>query len=359
MNFIFNKIQTSYKDKRPFVAYRKPNSDIIAAFFQKNDALFYAESFKEKGFVFAPFDDKNKSILIPEDQSEYLEEKFSANKEFIEGNNTSFQSQELLNSSKEHHIKLIKKTIKEINKNRFKKVVISRKEAIRVNDFNLIKTFRRLLNAYPSAMVYVWFHPQIGLWFGASPETLLKINKSRFSTMSLAGTQVYNGIGNVVWGQKEIEEQQLVTGFIETQLRKNVLDLEIDQTETVKAGNLLHLQTKISGKLGIQNPELKTLIKALHPTPAVCGLPREEAKTFIIQNENYDRNFYTGFLGELNNSNPTLGFINSELFVNLRCMEIKNNDAAIFIGGGITKDSNPEKEWEETVSKSNVMKKVL
>jgi isochorismate synthase len=95
------------------------------------------------------------------------------------------------------------------------------------------------------------------------------------------------------------------------------------------------------------------VIQLLHPTPAVCGLPKEQSKAFILENENYDRTFYTGFLGELNMENKT------DLFVNLRCMEICESQANLFMGCGITKDSIPEKEWEESINKSFTMKRVL
>ena len=98
---------------------------------------------------------------------------------------------------------------------------------------------------------------------------------------------------------------------------------------------------------------LENLIKYLHPTPAVCGLPKETAKDFILQNENYTRSYYSGYLGELNVNE------NTQLFVNLRCMEVKDAKIALYVGGGITKASIPEKEFEETVAKAMVMKKVL
>ena len=103
---------------------------------------------------------------------------------------------------------------------------------------------------------------------------------------------------------------------------------------------------------------MKEIVQLLHPTPAVCGLPKEIAKEFIIENEPYDRGFYTGFLGELNCS-FTNKKASSDLFVNLRCMEIKNSQAHLYMGCGITKDSIPEKEWEESVNKSMTMKMVL
>ena len=102
-----------------------------------------------------------------------------------------------------------------------------------------------------------------------------------------------------------------------------------------------------------KNSDLKQLISVLHPTPAVCGFPKLEAKKFILENENYNREYYSGFLGELNIHDAT------DLYVNLRCMQIKNNQIHLYIGGGITKDSIPEKEWIETANKAMTMKKIL
>jgi len=350
---IFNKITNSYKNNTPFVAYRKSNDDTISGVFMNDDSLFYVDDFTEKGFVFAPFDNQQKAILFPEDTSEFISEDFSF--DTIDFKEREFSTNEV---SKEYHIKLVDKTIEEIIYNGLKKVVISRKEALEITDFNLIKIYQKLLQSYKNAFVYVWFHPKVGLWFGATPETLLNIEDNIFKTMSLAGTQVYKDTQNVVWKSKELEEQQLVTDFIESQLEGISSNLKIDKKETIKAGNLLHLSTRVTGTLN-ENSTLKTLIRALHPTPAVCGLPRENAKQFILENEQYNRSFYTGFLGELNFQKNKTVSESSSLFVNLRCMNIIDKKVSIFVGGGITKDSNAKKEWEETVSKSKVMKRVL
>ena len=136
---------------------------------------------------------------------------------------------------------------------------------------------------------------------------------------------------------------------------------------------MLHFQTDVNARLK-QNISLSALIKNLHPTPATCGLPKDNAKSFILENENYNRKYYTGFLGELNFKqkstrnknrrnveNNAYALIKNEtnLYVNLRCMQIKNNKATLYVGGGITKDSNPELEWQETVNKTNTMKSIL
>jgi isochorismate synthase len=350
---IFKKITDLYQEDIPFVVYRKPNSAYVSGFLMNTKTLLFTDDFSESGFVFAPFDSEQKAILFPLENSEFITEKVSLDA-FIDEEKTFFADE----AAKENHIKLVDKTIEEIKKNGLKKVVVSRTEQLEITDFSLLVVYQKLLQNYNNAFVYVWFHPKVGLWLGATPETLLEIENSVFTTMSLAGTQLYKDTVDVVWKSKELNEQQLVTDFIENQLSGISSQLKIDKTETARAGSLLHLKTKVTGILS-EKSTLKTLVNALHPTPAVCGMPREKAKKFILENEYYKRSFYTGFLGEINIKSLKFKTQSSSLFVNLRCMNINKKNASIFIGGGITKDSNAAKEWEETVSKSNVMKRVL
>ena len=328
---IFDKIAEFYENKTPFVVYSKPNSEMISGFFMKDKLIYDTNDFSKSGFVFAPFNADEKAIFFPLEKADWISES-------LEFNEIQLEEKEFIadETAKGFHIKLVEKAIDEINIKNFKKVVISRKEEIQLKSFRLLEIYQKLLQNYKNAFVYVWFHPKVGLWLGATPETLLQIENSSFKTMSLAGTQVYNDTDNVIWKTKELEEQQLVTDFIKNQVKDISTDLEIDKTETVRAGNLLHLRTKVTGKLG-RNSNLRQLIRALHPTPAVCGLPRNNAKDFILKHENYHRGFYTGFLGEINMEDKILNSKNSFLFVNLRCMEIKNEKASIYVGGGIKK----------------------
>jgi isochorismate synthase len=166
-----------------------------------------------------------------------------------------------------------------------------------------------------------------------------------------------NDSEKVIWQQKEQDEQQFVTDFIVNELENKIDNLKISKPFTVKAGQLLHLKTDITGTL-MKKSNLKQIIQKLHPTPAVCGFPKMEAKQFILENENYEREFYAGFLGELNKDFNS-GENNTDLFVNLRCSKIENNTIYFYAGGGITKDSIPEKEWEETVNKTSTMKSCI
>lgn len=353
MNTLLNKISNHFKDKLPFVVYRKPNKTKVSGFFMEDVSLKYVADFNENGFVFAPFNSEEKAILFPLEKAFFISEELKINSKTKVENKFLVQ-----NSSKEKHINIVEKAIQEIQNTTLQKVVISREELVILSNFDVLEIYSRLLSKYKNAFVYVWFHPKVGLWFGATPETLLFVSKNSFKTMSLAGTQVYKNNENPIWKSKELEEQQLVTNFIENQLKSISNNLQIDKTETVRAGDLLHLRTKVIGVLN-KNATIEKLIRVLHPTPAVCGLPRNKAKAFILKNENYNRTYYTGFLGELNLKKSNSKEENSQLFVNLRCMKIENNTASIFVGVGITKDSNATKEWEETISKALTMKRVL
>lgn len=366
----FERIENQYDNTFPFVVYRKPNSTLIKALLQDDAELYMAETFTENGFVFSPFDDEETSILIPLKKAVKIEVPF----DIVTENPSEYPTNEASFEDKLNHINLINKGIEAVKNNEFAKVVLSRKETVQLSETNPISVFKRLLNKYPLAFVYCWFHPKVGLWLGATPETLLKIEGNRFSIMALAGTQDYKGSTEVVWKAKETHEQQIVTDFIIEHLKPSVENLKVSEIETVKAGNLLHLRTMISAQLKPEVTNLKQLISDLHPTPAVCGFPKSEAKKFILENEPYNRDFYTGFLGELNfemsiapksskknveNRAYTVTKKSTQLYVNLRCMQIQGHHAHIYVGGGITETSNAEAEWEETVSKSKIIKNIL
>jgi isochorismate synthase len=354
LKVIQQKIKEHYKRKLPFVIYNKPNVKEVFGLFQQNDDLnIITNQFDSQGFVFAPFNSNDTTVLFPLSTSELVSDNMLVN------DHLEFQDVLSINhDSKSAHVDLVEKGVEAIKKEHFKKVVLSRKEKVTLTEIDVVETYNKLLQTYPNAFVYVWFHPRVGLWFGATPETLLRLENNCFTTMALAGTQVYKENVAPKWNQKEVEEQEIVTDYIVNKLSNFSKGLQVSETETVKAGSLLHLRTEIRGELDITaENSLFSLVDLLHPTPAVCGLPKETAKQFILENENYNRSYYTGFLGELNMGNPSEN--DSHLFVNLRCMEIKNTQAFIYVGGGITKDSTPEKEWEETVAKSKIMMKVL
>lgn len=348
----FNEITRVYNSNIPFVVYRKPNENSITAYVQQTDELFFLNSFKEEGFVFAPFHKNEKKVLFPIKKCDKFTLVNSTKTIFDKTTNNKSCKVVSEENSKENHIQLVQKGIDFIKNNKAKKVVLSRKEAVECSNFEIVNTFKKMLNNYKNAFVYLWHHPRVGLWMGATPESLLYVSENKFKTMALAGTQLFKNTTNVIWKEKEQQEQQFVTDYILENIKNSIKNINLSGPYSIRAGNLVHIRTDILGELKASNL-LENLIDSLHPTPAVCGLPKYKATKFILENEKYNRGYYTGYLGELNIENCT------NLFVNLRCMQVNENIASIYIGGGITIDSNPKNEWEETVSKAEVMKKVL
>jgi isochorismate synthase len=274
-------------------------------------------------------------------------------------------------TTKQEFIDLVEKGISEIESGVFQKVVLSRtKQIVLPADFDVIRIFDKLCETYASAFISAVSIPHLGVvWMGASPETLVSQDSAGiFRTMALAGTQsAYDSDGNLIkpsealWRQKEIEEQSFVTRYIINCLKKiRVREFEEEGPKTVIAGNLMHLRTDIIiDTIAINFSQLATvMLDLLHPTSAVCGMPKVPATEFILKNEGYDRDFFSGFLGPVNIQSSE-GQIESHIFVNLRTMKIEKNIATLYAGCGITADSNAEKEWNETEMKTQTLGSVI
>lgn len=337
---LFEEISTLLSGQNPFVCYVKPNECIWNLQVQQTSEIVPFSD--QSGFVFMPFDAGVK-ICLPTEISAFSQGKF----ENLEQESAdSFTSEANQKDSFEH---LVSKGIAAIQNGAFDKVVLSRKIVLK-EQISVVATFQNLIATYPTAFRYLFFHPEIGLWMGATPERLVKINQNQFETVALAGTQLFSE--SIIWNTKEIEEQQFVTDFIVSEIASKVKNLVVSEPKTIKAGNLAHLKSIITGQLTDDFSALD-LITTLHPTPAVCGLPKNFAIDFIQKNEVFDRTYYSGFLGEYNSNNQT------DLFVNLRCLEVENNAVNIYVGCGITKDSNPEMEFLETENKSMTMRNII
>jgi isochorismate synthase len=353
MTDLFIKVKVQQQQQLPFVLYCKPNSDRIVGLFQKNDHLYFLENFKETGFVFAPFDG-DAIPYIPQKYSDVLVEKVTISDFYVETIITDSTDEQAKNTFES----LVRKGLEAIKNNQFQKVVLSRKELVDLIDYDLETVFKKLIYNYPSAFNYCFYHPKIGIWFGATPEQFLKLNQKSLQTVALAGTQVEGVSDKINWNEKEKVEQQLVTDFITSGLVGKVDKLVVSSPYSVKAGNLWHIKTDLTATIKSKKA-IGEIILALHPTSAVCGLPKEAAKAFIMENEKYDREYYSGFLGELNIDLATFRTEQSDLFANLRCMKIKGKVAELFVGCGITAASIPADEFLETVNKSMTMRRVL
>ena len=344
---LFSKLNEALKHGLPHVIFRFPKSNKITLWIQDSKELIYNNDFDSEGFVFAPFNLKDGVVLFPKKDSKIYQAEI-IDLEVEKSSEVSLP--EISESDKAFHISLVDFGIQFLNFSECQKVVLSREEKVEVKDFDAVSTYKRMLQKYENACVYMWSHSEVGTWMGASPERLLQFENNAVETTSLAGTQVY--AEKLTWGTKEIEEQQIVTDYITEVLNDHVDAVQIEGPYTSKAGTLAHLKSVVAGKLK-SDSTIKDIIEKLHPTPAVCGMPKQMSYDFLVTNENYNRSFYTGFFGELNFETAT------NLYVNLRCMKYHDGKVYIYIGGGITAASISEKEWEETVAKAKIMKAIL
>ncbi|WFB69495.1 chorismate-binding protein [Chryseobacterium sp. WX] len=250
--------------------------------------------------------------------------------------------------TKEEYCHTLQQVIKVIKENNLPKLVYSRRKIFtNFHTVNYTESFKNLCKSYPNAFRYL-FNDGKNAWMGAFSEVLGKFNKTthEFETMALAGTLPVSE----EWSEKEIEEQKPVTNYIQNILT-NYSD-NIDQSETYDhiSGNIKHLRTDF--KTSIQPEDLDKIIQDLHPTPAVCGIPKDFCNENIRKYEKFPREFYAGYI-KVETDESIL------YFVNLRCARLYKDSVHVFVGGGITAQSDPEKEWRETELKSEAILKNL
>ena len=262
--------------------------------------------------------------------------------------------EEIAQISQDDYIATVRSLIAQMEEEKTEKVVLSRIiTAPLPSGYSPGVFVQRLKETMGNAFVYFCHIPGTGTWMGATPEALLTTQKGRWKTASLAGTLPASA-EKILWSAKEKREQEIVTEFIEEQLRAFAIhDYVKTGPCTAYAGPVAHLKTDIEFPAIENHEDRGRFIDALHPTPAVCGVPREKAMTCIDKYERHKREYYSGFLGEWNLPQEM------NLYVNLRCMKTMRQEACLFVGGGITRDSSPEKEWEETNYKSQTILSLL
>lgn len=246
------------------------------------------------------------------------------------------------------------KSVSEMFDNKvIKKLVLSRRLNCKLSsNLDAEKLFLRACTLRPNNFVALWHTPVSGTWLVATPEPLLERTNSVWHTVALAGTLPWNDNIDVLWDNKNKEEQVLVKDFIATTLKPVTENMDISPTYSLRSGNIQHLCNDITFTLK-DNVNLCQVLQTLHPTPAVCGLPREKSKSAILEIEPTSRFYYAGFSG------PYLLEEQTMLYVSLRCMQLNANMATLYAGGGIMPESKENEEWEETVRKMATMRQLI
>lgn len=352
-----------------FALYRLPWTDEAILILQKEG---YAESIGDlselngkRGFVMAPFHQTatHPIVLIRPDIvaheweqiTQELNRLFPGTSDIV--THTSMLStarMESLSENKQHYEEAFTRFIVPLQQKTFKKLVLSRSSTQNIPEgFSPLTAFIRACNSYPRMMISLCHTPQTGTWIGSTPEIILSGQEQEWHTVSLAGTMPMQGESMPTdWSEKNREEQAFVSEYIRKCIKQFGSQLTEKGPYTARAGHVVHLKTDFHFSLK-KTGHLGDLLKVLHPTPAVCGLPKQTAYDFILENEYYDRSYYSGIIGWLDPDGYTT------LYVNLRCMKIGEQQITLYAGGGILPSSTAESEWEETQQKMNTMRHIL
>lgn len=372
--------QTATMLRYPIAISRMPQTSCIEITISFSALLPITPTLNElpKGFLVSPFVNENKAYFIQADL--YWNEKTGWQYDNSQEKAIDFLAQIENFDIKRHYTTnsedirytqttvdfeafetTIQQAVAAMQRGDFQKVVLSRtKNIILPPEFDVIDTLLALCEKYPSAFISLIQSENFGTWIGATPEVLISQDEQGiFKTMALAGTQRYHEnlpLQHVQWKQKEIEEQALVSRYIINCFKKiRLREFDEDGPRTVQAGNLLHLRTDFTvDTKAVRFPQLaEVMLELLHPTSAVCGLPKAPALDFILQHEPHQRELFSGWLGTVN------GQFGTHIFVNLRCAKLYAKTATLFAGMGILKESDAWQEWQEAEAKFDTLLAVL
>lgn len=310
-----------------YLSYRFPEKDVKE--FTGN--FIPMEDFDDyEGFLLTNFDISSSFGFIPDETQHEKHLCPSKDRPYVmTAREYYLQAHELLNG---------------MNTMQMEKAVFSRVKSVKFDFERASLLFERLCQTYPKAFVYFFSDSELGTWIGASPEIILEVHQGFLFTTALAGTKKTE---EEEWTEKERHEQEIVSDFIVDELKKmGIKSIESIGPYDFNTGAVIHIKTDISADLNLTSTW--KVLKALHPTPATGGFPKSQAIELIHAVEPHERKFYTGVIGYL-------GKQQSRLYVNLRCAELSEEEAFLYLGGGYTLQSIPELEWVETENKSKTL----
>lgn len=316
-----------------------------------------------RGFVMHPFDNRqDASVMLPFADRQFSPDDIRAIKINRGPATTPFYPMPDRSTTQTEHRNEVEGISARLRQREINGLTHGKTVAARVilTDFavDIAATFTELSLRYPAAFVYLFSSPETGMWMGASPELLARMDGEVFSTMALAGTRPVGSEGD--WDTKNREEQAIVTDYIVSCLGRFSTDVRHSAPYTRTAGPIEHICTDITARLVTSanseddaEPIASRILEALSPTPALCGYPVADALADIRRFEPFSRGYYGGYFGLRFSSADAL------MYVNLRCMRLSASVGALYAGGGIMADSDPASEWLETERKASTLLSAL
>ncbi len=325
----------------------KPNSAIIDVYIIDRKKVIYDEA-SEGGYIcICPFtnDTPNAYAII-----EHIEIKLDDFGALVTGIEIQLEHVTQENdTSKEHYIEHVIKALHAFRTGFMDKVVLAQRHHVPVSNPKPLEQYTSLLDNTDSYRYFFHIEGET-TWMGASPELFLKCENNRLETMALAGTRKPSSLDQ--WGEKEVMEQAIVGEFITDQLKKHgFIDVELGKSFTKRQGNLEHICSPVYASCP-DTIDWSMVFHSLHPTPALAGYPKNEAMWFIQHTEDFDRSLFGGYMGVVDGNQI-------DLFVNIRCARLHQNVYQLYAGAGLNNQSDPEKEWEETNHKLEIIRSIL
>ena len=205
-----------------------------------------------------------------------------------------------------------------------------------------------LESAYPQCRTFLVRGDGGAAFVGATPECFCSLDGAQLRTEALAGSARPAEAQALLQSSKELREHEWVVEHIASALRAICETVDVPPAPSVRAlATVAHLHTPISARLR-PGKGLADVVAALHPTPAVGGVPSAAAVRFLAEHEELDRGLYAGLVG-------LVGPARAELAVALRCARIQSGTARLFLGAGIVEGSSAESEWVETQLKARAL----
>ena len=250
---------------------------------------------------------------------------------------------------------LVGRALEAFAHHQLEKVVLARETEFQFDcdvPLDPVGMLRRLLR-HTNRSYEFCFHPTpTRAFLGASPERLFHRRNVYLESEALAGTRSRGGtdtmdkaLGNeLLSDDKELREHRFVVRNLREHFKRFCVTMNYDRVPSLRRlRNVQHLYTYMEGILKNHDADA-ALVEALHPTPAVGGVPRDRALAWLAANEPFDRGVYAAPVG-------WVSFDESEFCVGIRSGLIEGNTLALYSGAGIVPGSSAAAEWDEIENK--------
>lgn len=254
---------------------------------------------------------------------------------------------------------MVQEAIHSIRKQQFSKVVLARSLKYRLQEEPPIRAWlTNLLHKNKQGYIFSIALDNAQTLIGASPELLVKKEGNIVTINPLAGSRkkTYDLVkdkaieNELLHAEKDLHEHKIVVDYICEKLEPCLGEIEYNEKPAILyTDTMMHLSTVIKGKIKNDTTTVLDVAQLLHPTPAICGAPQKPSLEFIQKTEPFNRGYYTGIVGYMDQNGD------GEWVITIRCAEINHRDITLFAGAGIVNSSQQDSEYNEISAKFTTM----